>query len=497
MFSSLDKGQHNYKYLKRFFLIITSAFLISSCDRNDHHMIVVYTPPTVESINITSPLTTGIDITATYVFVDSNNRVEGSSIYLWQVDAEDFSSDLSINLPPSSEGKSLTFCVTPVALSGDNAQGEQYCSESQNIGAKAGTAPSIENLSFVGFAKAGNELSYTYDFTDEDGDAEATSLVSWLIDNTEVGTNTNFALPTDSKGKLLTLCISPVSATGLPNQGEQTCIEKDIADIVISGELALEKTISLDIKGYTYNGVTWRVLDESYSEVRSTSDSAFTITGLTETESVTFIVANDIEVCIDTIEEGELCYLVAEQPNSLVTGGMPVELDENNNITKRVISPVNYIDLTIGGVTKRLHRPLTVTESVLLNAMDSENNPLHTGVYNSTSPRVDWALYDHATATSSCAGRGMMLPVQGFDDTSDPFGLQQFDTQIRSTYPQFSSSPVTRAMGWPDQYFRSSSFRAVGSHYDFYLVSGSPDYIDDSTSEGVACLSTVTESILK
>jgi len=317
--------------------------------------------------------------------------------------------------------------------------------------------------------------------------------VSWLIDDIEVATSASATLPTDSKGKKLSLCITPISATGTPTQGEQICIEADVADIVIAGELTLEKTITLDIKGYTYNGVTWRILDESYSEIRSTNDSAFVITGLSETESATFIVANDIEVCIDTNEEGELCYSVAEQPTSLVTGGMPIELDVNNNITKRVISPVNFIDLTIGNVTKRLHRPLTVTESVLLNAIDSENNPLHTGVYNATSPKIDWALYDQATATSSCAGRGMVLPVQGFDDTSDPFGIQQFDTQIRAMYPQFTSSPVTRAMGWPDVYIRSSSFRNPGTHYDFYLVSGSPDYIDDTVSEGVACLSTVAE----
>lgn len=497
MFSLKNGVQSHYRQAKPCVLVAIATFVLLGCDRNDHDMLNVNSPPTVESINITSPLTTGIDITASYTFVDDNNRVEGNSIYLWQVDAEDFSNELSINLPPWSEGKSLTFCVTPIAASGDNAQGEQFCSDSEVIGAKAGAAPSIENLSLVGFAKAGNELSYTYDFTDEDGDAEATSLVSWLVDDIEIATSTNATLPTDSKGKKLSLCVTPISTTGTPTQGEQSCIETDVADIVIAGELTLGKTITLDIKGYTYNGVTWRILDESYSEIRSTNDSAFVITGLTETESATFIVTNDIEVCIDTNEEGELCFSVAEQPNSLVTGGMPIELDENYNIIKRVISPINYIDLTIGDVTKRLHRPLTVTESILLNAMDSENNPLHTSVYNANSPKIDWALFDQATATSSCLGRGMVLPVQGFNDTSDPFGLQQFDAQIRVVYPQFSSSPVTRAMGWPDVYVRSSSFRSTGTHYDFYLVTGSPDYIDDTVSEGVACLSTVAENLSK
>lgn len=448
-----------------------------------------YSKPTLDSLLVTSPLTTGIDVTATYNFVDENNRAEGESTFLWQIDGVDLSTELSINLPPESEGKILTICITPIAVNGENAQGDQVCSEELTIGAKAGAAAAIENLTLVGFAKTNNSLSFTYDFVDADGDAEATSLISWFIDGTEVGQTPSLTLPSDSNGKRLSLCITPVSATGTPTQGEQYCIEKDIADIVIAGELTIEKTITLDIKGYTYNSVAWRILDPSYNAVRSNSDTSFTITGLTETESATFIVANDIEVCIDTIEEGELCFSVADQPTSLVTGGMPIEIDENNNITKRVISPVNYIDLTISGITKRLHRPLNVTESILLNA--NENVPLHTSVYQSNSPGIDWALFDQATATSSCAARGMVLPVQGYDDTSDPFGLQQFDTKIRATYPQFSSSPVTRAMGWPDQYFRSSSFRAAGSHYDFYLVTNSPDYIDDSESEGVACLSTV------
>jgi len=449
-----------------------------------------YTIPSISSLIIPAT-TTGIIVAPSYTFIDANSRLEGTSIYLWLVDGIEAGTQSTINLPNTTEGKQLSVCVTPTAISGENPQGTQVCSASITIAAKVGTAPTVNNLAFSAFAKAGDDLSINYDYVDADNDAQSTSLIAWSIDGTEVSQNTSITLPGNSAGKLLSVCITPSSTTGLPVNGTQTCIQRYIANIEISGELELFKTINLDIKGYTYNGVTWKILHPTYAPVRSTSDSFFVITGSIITEGSSWLVANDIEVCVDTIEEGELCFSVADQPTSLVTGGMATELDAGNNITKRVIAPVSYIDLTIGIVTKRLHRPLNVTESIRLNVLTAGAVPLHTDNHQDNSPIINWTMYDQPTAVTHCTNRGFTLPVQGQDDTSDPFGLKQYYDFIQATYPQFPSSAVVHAMGWPGLYFRSSSFQSATAHYDFYLAAGHADYVDDVDHEAVACLSTV------
>jgi len=449
-----------------------------------------YTFPGISNLIIPAT-TTGIIVAPSYTFIDANSRLEGTSIYSWLVDGIEAGTQSTINLPNTTEGKQLSVCVTPTAISGENPQGVQVCSASISIAAKVGTAPTVNNLAFSAFAKAGDDVSINYDYVDADNDAQATSLIAWSIDGTEVSQNTAITLPGNSAGKLLSVCITPSSATGLPVNGTQACTQKYIANIEISGELELFKTINLDIKGYTYNGVTWKILHPTYAPVRSTSDSSFIITGTIITESATWLVANDIEVCVDTIEEGELCFSVAEQPTSLVTGGMATELDAGHNITKRVIAPVSYIDLTIGLVTKRLHRPLNITESTRLNAITAGAVPLHTDNYQDNTPKINWTLYNQPTAVTHCTSRGFVLPVQGHDDTSDLFGLKQYYAHIQATYPQFTSSGVTNAMGWPAKYFRSSSFKSATEHYDFYLSGNDPSYIDDVDHEAVGCLSTV------
>lgn len=450
-----------------------------------------YSPPTIEQLTLSSPIETGIEVTASYLFVDENNRAEGESIYRWAIDNMDFSTEKSITLPTDSANKMLMLCITPVAISGENSQGEETCTEQITITAKVGVPATVENLTITGVAKAGNEISLSYDFVDIEGDIEGDSLITWSIDGVEVSQNSTLTLPNDSSGKALSLCVTPISLTGIPTQGEETCLMKDIAQIIITGELELHKTINLEIKGYTYNGVTWRIMHPTYSPVRSTSDTEFIISPMDGTNSVTFLVANDIEVCIDTIEEGEICLSIGDQPVDQVTGGMPTEIDADNNVLTRTISPVSYVDLTISGVTKRLHRPLNVTESILLNDSSGGAVPLHTGNKLDNSPITDWALYDHDTAVNFCTANGQALPVQGVDDTSDPFGLKQYHEAINDLYPDYPIAPVARAMGWPDLYFRSISFESAGSHYDYYLALDDPSSIEDNVSEAIACISTV------
>lgn len=450
-----------------------------------------YTKPTIITLVFTGPVTTGIEVSANYLFVDENDRTEGESIYSWQVDSSELSTENSIILPVEQQGNLLTLCLTPVAISGENSVGETICTDETTIKAKEGSAPSIENLQLVNFAKAGTNISLLYDYVDIDGDLEADHSIVWSIAGDEVSQNNTFTLPIDSAGKLLSVCVTPNASTGLPTEGSRECIEKNIADIVITGELELYKTINLAIIGYSYDGVTWRILHPSYAPVRSTDETSFTITGTSPIEEANWLIGHELEVCIDTIEAGEICLLASEQTITEISGGLPTELDVDNNITKRVIAPVSYIDLTISGLTKRLHRPLNVTESALLNISSAGAVPLHNGEYTDPNTAIVWAIYNWQSASDSCVNQSMNLPVQGVSDTSDTFGLQQFYNQTTIDYAQFSDSYIVRGMGWPGIYYRSSSFHSAGNHYDYYLVTGSDNFINDNTVEAASCLSTL------
>jgi hypothetical protein len=450
-----------------------------------------YSKPSAESFILTTPITTGIEISASYAFIDESDRLEGDSIFNWKINDNDFSSNEKITLAANHQGSQLSFCLTPIAISGENATGDVVCSEDKLIGTKIGTAPTIENQLMVNFVKAGNQVSLTYDYIDDDGDLEASTAITWLIDNVELSQEASFTLPDNSAGKLLTMCITPKAMTGIPTEGTTQCIDKYIADIVITGELEIYETITLAIKGYSHNGVTWRILHPSYSPIRSTDSSNFTITGSSPTEEANWILGHDLEVCIDTTEEGEICLLASEQPTNEITGGLPTELDIDNNITKRVIAPVSFIDLTISETSKRLYRPLNVIESILLNLSSGGSVPLHDEQSIDANTSIVWALYHWQTAMDSCINQSMVLPVQGVSDISDSFGLHQFYNQTVIDYPVFPDSYIVRAMGWPGVYYRSSSFHSAGNHYDYYLVNGSDDFINDSRAEAAACLSTI------
>jgi hypothetical protein len=452
-----------------------------------------YVAPYVEDLAIVGEITTGVELSGIYSFVDENNRQEGGSLLLWQVNNEDYSSEQSIILANDTEGNKLRFCVTPIAFSGENVQGEQVCTEENIIGAKAGEAPQVVNVNWDNFAKANTLLTLVYDYGDVDGDAEGISTYQWLLDGVEVSQLSQYTLPNDSSGKSLMLCVTPVALTGLPKVGEKVCQSKDVAGIFVTGELKLKETLLLDIKGYSVLGVTWVIQSPIFSPVRSTSETSFTIEGSYPEEEAYLLVAVDIELCITTEEEGEICLAISEFSTSDVIGGLPVELDTDNNVIKRVISPIDHVDLTIAGVTKRLHRPLTVTESILLNIQSNGAIPLHSSEEVDSGSGLAWGLYTWQNATDNCAARNMLLPVEGVNDTSDAFGLQQYYDLLASLYPQFPVAHVSSALGWSNSgtYHRTSSLNFGNYHYDYYMLLGSSSWIDDDTAEFASCIETL------
>ena len=280
--------------------------------------------------------------------------------------------------------------------------------------------------------------------------------------------------------------------SGSPKIGSQACITTDIAAILLTGELKLNQILTLDVKGYSETGVTWKSTHPTENAVRSTSNTSYTIARSPITQSAIKLIGYDVEVCVTTIEEGEICNLASQYPVTSVTGGLPMTLDGSNQITSRAVAPVDYFELTIATVTKRLHRPLSIIESVLLNAAIPAS-PLHDGQDSEIDSNVLWGLYTWPNADALCTARGMTLAVEGIADISDPFGLKQFYDAAEASYPEFASSHVSDALGWGvnSEYYWSSSDAGGGSHRDFYMVSGSPGSLADTTPEYAACLELV------
>jgi len=436
-------------------------------------------------------------ISISYEYFDEDDDAQADSNFIWSLNGSEVSQQESFTLPIDSAGKLLQVCVTPNAQTGTPVQGEQLCSDEALVAEKLGSAPTVTNLQFVNFAEAGNELSIAYDYFDIDTDAEASSNITWFIDGVELSQEQSYTLPDDSSGKLLKACIVPFAQTGIPFEGSKSCVEESIADIVITGELELLQTIDLVITGYTLNtesggtGVTWKILHPSWPYTRSTDINSFTITGLTPTEDSIYLTAHDLELCVDTNESGEICLLASEQPTDEITGGLPTELDGDNKITKRVISPVSFVDLNISGVSKRLHRPLNTVESTLLNISSGGSVPLHTSEFNDTNTGIIWTLYDWQTGSDSCINQSKALPVDGVNDTSDDHGLEQYYQQVISDYSQFPYSHFYSALGWPPKYFWTASLQSAGFHYDYYLITGDDNWTADSNAQAISCLSTL------
>jgi len=450
-----------------------------------------YTPPEASNLSISPSPVTGTLLTGSYLYSDANNRPEDSSTLVWKVDGSDYSTGNTVSLPVSQEGNSLSFCVTPIAAYGENNIGSQTCTSSA-IAPRAGSAPSASNLSWDSFVKPSTLLTVSYDYSDDDGDNEGVSLFSWKLDNVEVSQNISYTPAANSGGKSLSFCVSPVAVSGSPKTGAQVCITSDIAAILLTGELKLGETLTLDVKGYTETGVTWKSTHPTDNAIKSTSNVSYTIARSPITQSAMNIVGYDVEMCVTTTEEGEICKLASQYPVTAVTGGLPMTIDGSNQITSRAVAPVDYIELTIATVTKRLHRPLSAIESTLLN-VTVPAAPLPDGQDNENGSNVFWGLYTWSNADALCTARTMTLAVEGNTDVSDPFGLKQFYDDAAANYGEFADAHATNALGWgtDNEYYWSSSDIGGGSHRDFYMVSGAPGTLTDTTPEYAACLEIV------
>jgi len=87
-----------------------------------------------------------------------------------------------------------------------------------------GYAPEIQNLAFARVPAVGEELSLNYFFYDRDFSNEGSSEVVWQVGDVTFDQRRYTPAEADI-GRLISACVTPVSAKGTPARGEQVCTD--------------------------------------------------------------------------------------------------------------------------------------------------------------------------------------------------------------------------------------------------------------------------------
>ena len=178
--------------------------------------------PVANQVTIASLTQPNTVISASYTYFDEHD-LEGTSLYSWLIDDIVSANSLSFILPSDSEGKDLTFCITPVAATGETTQGAEVCVELIITGKY--TKPTIETLVLTNPVTTGLEVSASYLFVDDKNRMEGDSLFSWKVNDSEFSTQPTITLAADQQGNVLVLCLTPIALSGENAIGDDTYSE--------------------------------------------------------------------------------------------------------------------------------------------------------------------------------------------------------------------------------------------------------------------------------
>ncbi|MUJ20491.1 Ig-like domain-containing protein [Aliivibrio fischeri] len=228
--------------------------------------------PIANNIQIFGSVINGEELHVKYDYFDPNGDAQdiAKSEVNWYADNRLISTLNNVTLSNSEASKAIRVAIKPVALSGqkklDSVKKIKYVgSFHTDFPANEDQPPFVSSVAINGNIVEGQKVNLSYSFIDTDLDLEGDSIVSWLIDKEQVGTGTEFTIPTNAKGKVLSVLIKPIALTGehklegFPQEHIGGYIKSDtdtlpaqITDISISGDLKVGEELSLN---YTYVGV--------------------------------------------------------------------------------------------------------------------------------------------------------------------------------------------------------------------------------------------------
>ncbi len=421
--------------------------------------------PTVV-VSISGSNTVGSELTGAYTYSDTDSDSEGTSTVTWKRDNTNIADETSATytLQAVDKGTSITFCVTPVAKTGLPKSGTEVCAtEVTGIADVVGDIPTVTlntvtSTQDLAHAKVADVLTAGYNYTASATGALDVSSVTWKADGVAltsttctVGTACDLTISELELGKALTYCVIPKATDS--DAGVEACSpEITVFGFKITGALEFSKTLTAEVHGYQSPTYSWKVdtldtegptNDNSRSEKATTA--TYTIGGTvlttltdiaadfeavsgnnngmiddadwdqairagsvtTATENAANYIGKDVELCITTVEQGDICLLASQQAKTDVTGGVYYD---QADASKRAIEPTR--EVTFRG-TVVYHRPLTKAE-VLLGADAGFGTDLPKAHYSQAVMGIEWASLKMDSRTTADITNGV---VQTLDTT--------------------------------------------------------------------------------
>ena len=111
--------------------------------------------------------------------------------------------------------------------------------ENNQSNVKENHVPTVSDVNIKGTAKTGETLTLSYDFIDEDGDAEGKSVIAWSTATKELqrSTSKTFTIPADYEGQTISASVHPKDAQGL--EGVEVSARNDALKILTQYEEAV------------------------------------------------------------------------------------------------------------------------------------------------------------------------------------------------------------------------------------------------------------------
>ncbi|MGF1750978.1 hypothetical protein [Vibrio cionasavignyae] len=378
--------------------------------------------PVANNVDIVGNNTVGSSLVGEYDYTDADGDLEGSSQLVWKRNDTPISGATSANYTIESADKdqSLTFCVTPEALTGLPTTGAESCSAPMtDIGDPVGDVPTVTLKTItsdndVNHTILGDVLTAGYDYTPSSSGSADNSSAVWKAAGTVIndvscatGSDCTITVKQEYIGKDLSYCVTPKANDSVAGTEQCTTGVKTFG-IDFSGKLEFGQDVTVTTHGYTVNGISWKIDTsniegpagdlsrvEVATEATGATTDTYTIGGeiiakitpefestqgnnngvvddndwhkamtenvfpVDEANSAQYI-GKELEVCIDTTEKGEQCFIASEQSD--ITGGVYYdELDA----TKRAIEPARQVVLRHSGKAVAFHRPLSAAEAKL------------------------------------------------------------------------------------------------------------------------------------
>lgn len=153
--------------------------------------------PIAINLSISGNPEVGETLTGMYTYTDRDNDIEGTSTFKWyrgtSVDGLDKTvieglTSLNYTLTESDLEKYIFFEVTPVAATGV-LKGQSGLAAIESPVHLPNTAPFVSEVSITGVPEVGNTLTGDYVYSDNENDAEGTSLYQWYRADTLDGLN--------------------------------------------------------------------------------------------------------------------------------------------------------------------------------------------------------------------------------------------------------------------------------------------------------------------